>query len=776
MQDTINQFIQAMREADCAPHKAADVIADGKDHFIQLAGDKKKDRLGYYLTIKPDGFAYGNFRRFDSGLSGKWDSGSSQVKTMSPEEIRAHKKRIKEIEEERDRALSDAHAVAVAKAKDVWGKSVEASPDHPYLVKKGIAPEGIRQAGDLLIIPEFGPDGKINSYQTIDHNGVKKYQYGAKRNGLFCPLAQKSDSRELIILCEGYSTGRSIRMAMPDTPVLCALDAGNLLAVGDYIRNKYPDSYIIVAADGDQWTVGYKYRKSVPEDYKDLSGQAPQWNEWRESGWLENRGYDSAKVTASKIKGSAIDPGFATDDQYKRTDFNDLHLAEGLDAVKNRILLAKAEKVPLGSKDIGDSLPISVDVQTEGDDFFDWKARLICDKNGSLQKGSTMNVNLYMEYHEQLVDIFRFDQFANQIVVARQPPWQGSQFEVRLMRDTDITEATCHLETVGMMTDMNKVFKIIETVANKRAFHPAREYFNALSWDGEERLKSWLFTYFGANNEPFDYLAFIGKKWMTAAVKRVFEPGCKFDHILVIEGSQGTGKSTALLELSTFGRDKQKSYFTDSIKISGIQNKDTISTIQGSLIVELAELVGFSKKDDAEIKQWITLRKDVCRPAYGRLVQDFPRQFVLAATTNDYEYLKDPTGNRRYWPFKSDSVEIELIKKDREQLWAEAVHLYKSGLYIGPTHEEMVMAEREQAKRMTSDVWEDDVIGTMQNMIAMGNRPIKTDELMKEMGMELRERDARSQRRIAGILTAGGYENTVKAVNGKSARGWVKKA
>jgi predicted P-loop ATPase len=278
----------------------------------------------------------------------------------------------------------------------------------------------------------------------------------------------------------------------------------------------------------------------------------------------------------------------------------------------------------------------------------------------------------------------------------------------------------------------------------------------------------------GAEGDAPEYLAFIGKKWLTAAIKRVFEPGCKFDHVLVIEGLQGKGKSTALEYLATFGHDKPEAYFTDNIRIADIQNKDTILLLQGSIIVELAELAGFNKKDDEEIKGWITLKRDRCRRPYDKTITVFERQFVLSATTNNHEYLKDPTGNRRYWPFKSSCLDLEAIKRDREQLWAEAMHCYRSGLYIGPTEEEQLLAEVAQEKRRSIDAWEDDVMDIAHRLDPLYERGVTIKNILDKMGFPLRDQDQKSMRRVSGILQQNNYRNEIKWEDGKSKRVWIK--
>jgi predicted P-loop ATPase len=405
----------------------------------------------------------------------------------------------------------------------------------------------------------------------------------------------------------------------------------------------------------------------------------------------------------------------------------------------------------------------------------DWRDRLICDDKGKLVKSSLTNAMLFIQNHESLAGVFRLNDFQKEIYVARFPMWENEEtFKVHRITDTDITNCSGLLENYGVTCEPSKAIKAIASVAEKNGFHPARDYFDALVWDGKERLCNWLSYYMGAEDDALKYLSFIGTKWLTAAVKRVYKPGCKFDHVLVMEGRQGKGKSTALEYMATFG-DEEEAYFTDNIKISDIQNKDTILLLQGSIIAELAELAGFNKKDDEEIKGWVTLKVDRCRKPYDRTITVFPRQFVLAATTNSYDYLKDPTGNRRYWPFKSSSVDLDAIKRDRQQLWAEAVHWYKSGLYIGPTEEEMALAETAQEKRRTIDTWEDDVLRAAKKLNTGTFKGFSTTHVFEELNIAFKDRDYKATRRITAILQQAGYVSKSKWMDGKTTRVWVEK-
>jgi predicted P-loop ATPase len=226
-----------------------------------------------------------------------------------------------------------------------------------------------------------------------------------------------------------------------------------------------------------------------------------------------------------------------------------------------------------------------------------------------------------------------------------------------------------------------------------------------------------------------------------------------------------------LRELATFGGDDKECYFTDGITIPQLSEKDTVQKVQGSIIVEIAELSGFNKKDDDEIKQWITTQEDDVRMPYAKTSQKFKRQFVLAATTNSYDYLKDPSGNRRYWCFRSKSVDVDGIIRQREQLWAEAVYLYKTGLYIGPTPEEIKLAETAQEKRRSIDVLEDRIVEKIGHL-----HSFRLDDLFSELGYAVKDMSQREQRRITNILRSLGYDNPVVNMGGKRERQWQKKA
>ncbi len=758
MSEFLQQFHDAMRAAGYEP-KDGKIVADDKWHAALAPGDNKRWPTGTYsLKIVDASFAIGVFfSRKDPDNKNRWHSKSKDNLTYEErqriaEQIKAHEKAKAAAEEKQKRRIAALLTAAVNK--------LPKATEHPYLTKKGIKAHGVRlrKKGNELIIPLYGANGKVWTLQRIIPDGSKYLWKGGRKRGGYYPLAERDEDKSIILICEGFATGASIREAT-GLPVIVAIDSGNLKAVVEMLAKKYPDSRLVICADNDAFT---------------LNAKKEPWNV----------GICKADEAAKLHNAEVVAPSFEDNSDYrefKYTDFNDLHKIAGVGEVSKQIKQFLANARDAAASDQGKPSG-NLDQHTGGGNFsppapvHDWQAEMIYDGHGRAVKTSLKNKILLLGCHPLYEGVFRFNDFAHKIMVVRCPPWEKEEnFKIHQLNDIDITQTTAFLEDQGLSPERGGTHNAIDTVAHKNHFHPAQEYFKSLVWDGKPRLDTWLKVYLGAEEDDVAYLAFIGRKWLTAAVKRVFVPGCKFDHVLVMEGEQGRGKSTALKELSTFGDEVQESYFTDAITIADIQNKDTIQKIQGSIIVELAELAGFNKRDDEEIKRWITLQHDDCRLPYERTTTRFSRQFVLSATTNSYDYLKDPTGNRRYWPVKTNMIDMEAIKRDRKQLWAEAYELYKSGLYIGPTPEEMVLATFAQEKRRSVDVWEDDVLNTIKRLEEL-NRPLKLDEIMKEMGMALRERDWRSQSRLISILKANGFENTVGKVHGKSIRGWKKTA
>lgn len=232
-------------------------------------------------------------------------------------------------------------------------------------------------------------------------------------------------------------------------------------------------------------------------------------------------------------------------------------------------------------------------------------------------------------------------------------------------------------------------------VAGKITAHPVKEYLlNVKKWDETPRIDNWLATCCGA--EPNRYHQLVGSKFLIAAVRRVMQPGCKFDAMLVLEGEQNAGKSSVPRTLAS------PKWFTDGVG-AGSSSKETIELTSGKWLVECAELAGMSKRDVNEVKQALSKQVDLARLSYDRFAKEVPRQFVFFGTTNNTQYLSDITGGRRFWCVKTGTIDLVALERNRDQLWAEAVVREKRGERIYLKDDEYVLAVTEQAKREVDD-------------------------------------------------------------------------
>lgn len=276
----------------------------------------------------------------------------------------------------------------------------------------------------------------------------------------------------------------------------------------------------------------------------------------------------------------------------------------------------------------------------------------------------------------------------------------------RELIDSDYTSVSAALARAhGLNFSVQQVSAAIEATAQESAYHPIRDYLRGLQWDGAARLDTWMSDYLGAEDTP--YTAGIGRLFMIGMVARIMQPGCKNDYMLILEGSQGIRKSTACKVLAGGGR-----YFSDSLPPIRDANKDLSQHLAGKWLIELAEMSATSRADTEAMKAFLTRTHETYRPAYGRNEITQPRQCVFIGTTNRQEYLRDATGDRRFWPVKCGTdgqpIDIESLREHRDQLFAEAYHLYQHGEKWWPDaafEAEHILPQ--QAERFERDPWEE---------------------------------------------------------------------
>jgi predicted P-loop ATPase len=265
---------------------------------------------------------------------------------------------------------------------------------------------------------------------------------------------------------------------------------------------------------------------------------------------------------------------------------------------------------------------------------------------------------------------------------------------------------------------------VVTDEARQNAFHPVRNYLAALKWDGVPRLDAWLTTYAGAKDSP--YTRAVGRIMLVAAVRRVRHPGCKFDEIIVIEGPQGANKSSALQTLAV-----EEDWFADDLPL-GARGKEMIEAISGRWIVEASELAGMSKAEVEHVKANASRRVDRGRMSYERSVTEKPRQCIIVGTTNSKHYLRDLTGNRRFWPISCGPFDLDALARDRDQLWAEAAQLEAQGESIRLPKELWAYASAEQKDRAVEDPW----LHALGALLGEMKGKIRAEDVWALLGME----------------------------------------
>jgi hypothetical protein len=245
-------------------------------------------------------------------------------------------------------------------------------------------------------------------------------------------------------------------------------------------------------------------------------------------------------------------------------------------------------------------------------------------------------------------------------------------------------------------------------LALRNQFDPVCDYFDGLKWNGVERLDRWLTDYLGAPDSEF--VRAVGRLVLIAAVRRARRPGTKFDQIVVLEGPEGRNKSTAIKIMAGEENFSDQSILTET-------DKTQQELLKGVLIYEIADLTGISKADVDRVKAFASRTHDRARPAYGRVVIKQPRRCVLFATTNNDTYLQSQTGNRRFWPIKTGSIDIDKLRSDRGQLWAEAAKEEATGVSISLSEGLWPTAAQEQAQRLHLDPWTDKLAGVVGEFV-----------------------------------------------------------
>lgn len=339
------------------------------------------------------------------------------------------------------------------------------------------------------------------------------------------------------------------------------------------------------------------------------------------------------------------------------------------------------------------------------------------EKRLQMQRGRPMdcreNVMYCMQWDPELRGIVRFNEFSRLLERGNDVPWGRGAGDWDEEDDWMLGEYLLRTHGLGVKAT-STISHGVQMAARGCKYNPIIDLIKAEPWDGQNRLENWLVDVYGV--EDSEYVRLIGKCFMMGLVNRALRPGCKFDYMLIIKGDQGLKKSSAFRELAY-------PYFTDNAIRVG--EKDSQMAIQLAWIAESAELESLNKSDSTAIKQYLSAQEDWFRPPYGSKMVKAPRHSVNVGTTNADAFLRDATGDRRFWPLEVHSVDVEELRQQRAQLLAEAYARLEQGERYWPTPEEekrLVFPAQEQFKR--SDPWED-----MLDAYVNGSEGLKTADL-----------------------------------------------
>jgi len=418
--------------------------------------------------------------------------------------------------------------------------------------------------------------------------------------------------------------------------------------------------------------------------------------------------FDSSTVVYAPAPGKTLGAFFCSHEHCRHVRSHRDVLAALPDSAKDEAAQAMAAGGDARERAEGEAEPAPDAPGAAVSEHDPWERALRFNADRQLTKDPG-NVALLLANRPEWRGCLAYDEFANVVVWARPVP------SIHGMTTPSPGDALADQHIVyvqhwfalhfGVSFGRDAVQDAVAAAARENRRHPLREYLSALEWDGVPRLSGpdparpcgWLSTYLGADRTP--YTATVGRLWLISAVARAFRPGCQADHLLILEGDQGGGKSSAARILAV-----QDGWFRGAIP--DLRSKDAAMQLAGAWICEIGELDAFRGASGTRVKDWVTQTIDTYRPPYGRCAVKQPRQCVFIGTTNDAHYLRDASGARRFWPVATRRLDRDALIRDRDQLWAEARYLFDSGAPWWPGRDAAPEIEAEQGERFDADEWE----------------------------------------------------------------------
>ena len=398
-----------------------------------------------------------------------------------------------------------------------------------------------------------------------------------------------------------------------------------------------------------------------------------------------------------------------------------------------------------------------------------WIGRLHHTREGEVHP-TLANALIIMAHDPVFRGLFGHNTFTDRRVLLRcPPPSEDNGFLMpgpwpRSWYDEDISLVQAYMQRVwAPRFQRNVIADAMAVTAMSGPFHPLRDWLDGLAWDGTPRIDKWLFAAFDVRNEflpgseeysaKVAYFQAVGAKFLIAAVRRIRSPGCKFDSMLILEGPQRIGKSTALMTL--FGRE----YFSDAVP-PDLANRDAAIALHGLWCLEFAEIDHLVRTEVETIKAFLSRAVDHYRPVHGRDFVDVPRQTLLAGTTNSDDYLRDATGNTRMWPVPCQCADVAWIELNREQLWAEACVREAAGdtIWLDDTATQDAASATTES-RMSEEVWQPAIVQWLASSERNTAVPVTSARILEDaLGMPKERMTKAASMRAGAVMRSIGWE------------------
>lgn len=425
--------------------------------------------------------------------------------------------------------------------------------------------------------------------------------------------------------------------------------------------------------------------------------------------------------------------------------------------IDDRLYNVGADKV------LADLLAVDCD-KTSG-----WQARLQRsepkrDETVGKPLANETNVDIALRHSPEWDGVLIYNELRQLVQVVEPPPIGGTV--PRDWTDADDIKTTIWMQKNGIQVRGREMSgSCVQTVARDRSVNPLRDWLNGLVWDGTNRVDFWLNRYFGVacpDLATSHYVSSVGRYWLISGVARVMKPGCQVDHILILEGDQGIRKSTALRALAG------PEYFSDST--IDLKSKDSQLHCLRYWLIEWGELDALKKAEVTAVKAFITRQTESFRRPYGHHIEDVPRWCFFAGTTNGSEYLLDESGNRRFWPMKCTKADVEAITRDRDQLWAEAMVLFKAGEKWWPEGEKLIAEiTAQQGDRMEGDSWDATIA-----VFVSGLEKVTSEAVLTHLGFKVCDMGRTERSRVGRCLRRLGFKSTTVREHGQVIRSFVR--